>query len=70
MSAATLKPMRLEFYLPRLPGAKRSHDITWHDDMRVCRLTWREDSVSPALIFYRGRVVMQNILVSPAFTAF
>jgi len=48
MSAATLKQMRLECYLPRLPGAKSSHEITWHDDMRVCRLTWREDSVSPA----------------------
>ena len=35
MSAATLKPVRLECYLPRLPGAKSSHEITWHDDMRV-----------------------------------
>jgi len=50
MSAATLKPLRLERYLPRLPGAKSSHEITWHDDMRVCHLTWREDSVSPALV--------------------
>ena len=52
MSAATLKPIRLECYLPRLAGPKSSHEITWHDDMRVCHLTreltWREDSVSPA----------------------
>jgi len=54
MSAATLKPVRLECYLPWLPGAKSSREITWHDDMGVCRLiwrelTWREDSVSPVL---------------------
>jgi len=52
-SAATRKPVRLECYLPQLPGAKSSHEITWHDDMRVSRLTWREHtwrkySVSPA----------------------
>ena len=49
MSVATLKPIRMECYLPRLPGAKSSHEITWHDDMHVCHLTWREDSVSTAL---------------------
>jgi len=54
VSAATLKPVRLECYLHRLPGAKSLGEITWHDDTRVCRLTWREltwreDSVSPAL---------------------
>jgi len=52
MSAATPKPIRLEWYLPRLPGAKSSHEITWHDDIRACRLTWREltwrEDVSPA----------------------
>ena len=48
MSAAALKPIRLECYLLRLPGAKSSHEITWHDDTCACRLTWREDSVSPA----------------------
>ena len=48
MSAAAFKPIRPECHLPRLPGAKSSHEITWHDDMRVCRLTWREQSVSPA----------------------
>jgi len=32
----------------RLPHAKSSHEITWHNT-RVCHLTWREDSVSPAL---------------------
>ena len=58
MSAATLKQIRLKCYLPRLTGAKSSHEITWHDDTRVCRLTWREltwreDSVSPALLFFR-----------------
>ena len=47
-SAASLKPVRLECYLQRLPGAKSSLEITWRDDMRVCRLTWREDSVSSA----------------------
>ena len=46
MSAATLKPVQLECYLPRLPGAKSSHKITWQDDTRVCCLTWREDSVT------------------------
>ena len=49
MLVATLKPIRLWCYLPRLPGAKNSHKITWYDDMRVCYLTWREDSVTPAL---------------------
>ena len=49
MSAATLKPVRQECCLPRLPGAKSSHEITWHDHMRVCRHTWGEHSVSPAL---------------------
>jgi len=48
MSAATLKPIRLESYLPRLPGAKSSHEITWHDNMHVCCLMWREECV-PAL---------------------
>ena len=53
MLAATLKPVGLQCYLPRLPGAISSHDITWHDGMRVCHLTWRvltwhEDSVSSA----------------------
>jgi len=51
MSAATLKPVRLEYYLLWLPGAKSSHEITWDDDMHVCYLTWREDSVSPTLQF-------------------
>ena len=54
MSAPTLKPIRLECYLPRLPGAKSAHEITWCDGMHVSRLTWREltwreDSVSAAL---------------------
>ena len=58
MSAATLKQIRLECYLPRLPGAISSHEITWHDDMLVCRLTrreltWCEDSVSPVLLTTR-----------------
>ena len=48
MSAATQKPVRLEYYLHRLPGAKSSHEITWHDNMRMCRLTWREETVSSA----------------------
>jgi len=30
MSAATMKRIRLERYLPRLPGATSSHQITWH----------------------------------------
>ena len=50
MSAATLKPVRLQCYLPRLSGAKTSHDITWHDDTCACR-PWREHSVSPALVY-------------------
>ena len=57
ISAATVKQIRLECYLPRLLGTKSSHEITWHDDMRVCRLTWieltwREHSVSQALEAY------------------
>jgi len=52
--AVTLKPVRLECYLPPLSGAKSSHEITWHDDMGVYHLTTREftsreNSVSPAL---------------------
>ena len=59
MPAATLKPIRLEYYLSRLSGVKSSREITWHDDMRVCRLTWREltwreDIVSPALLTFVG----------------
>ena len=57
VSAGTLKPMRLESYFPRMPGAKSSHETTWHDDMRVCHLTWREltwrkDSVFPCVWNY------------------
>ena len=70
MSVATLKATRLECYLHLLPGAESSHEITWHEDMRVCRLTWREltwreDSVSPALIsciFVQGTYTIALIL--------
>jgi len=43
MTAATLKPIWLESYLPQLPGAKSSHEITWCDNMRVPpHMTWAQ----------------------------
>jgi len=42
MSPATLKPIRLEYYLPRLPGAKSSHEdnVTWRYAFVPPDMTW------------------------------
>jgi len=46
MSAATLKLVRLECYLPWLPGAKSSCEITWHDDIICCMCATSHDMSS------------------------
>ena len=50
---------------PPTAWRQSSHEVTWHDDMRLCRLTWREltwreDSVSPAL--YRCDSVISSFV--------